>query len=374
MQLISNQKNDIMIFSSQPLLKEMNHKLAPLVEKIEEIAKQKLSRIVIPTMKILLKEVKQQPYFISALKILTLSTYAGFLGAGFITCLSSLELLFSSNFSSVLSSDIDIRVNFANTVTNSGALFACITDLPAITYVVYLFVIKKAYLEAIHEALDESYHSGIQEFFDLIDPQAIAELSSAEIREELYQKHILKLQSMGIHDFYLRPDLNSTTGALYQEIAPLLQQIDLQIQEGGIPITLLWNNCIKKFKEESCTTNLTKSTALTLCLLAQALSVFLILENGLLIAETPVNDLFSNNRTEQNNEAFYMTQLGGLFSSLTAFGVSSYISYVLFLKFPYQKTMREKINACFAVYEESNLSASLKNALYRIKEIKTHLT
>ena len=320
--------------------------------------------------KILLKEVKQQPYFISALKILTLSTYASFLGAGFINCLASVELLVNGNFSSVLSSDVDARVNFANTITNAGALFACITDLPAITYGVYLFVIEIAYLEAIHETLDESYHSGIQEYYNLIDPETIAELSSTEMREELYQKHIFKLQSMGIDDFYLRPDLDSTTGALYQDLAPILQQIDLQIKQGGVPIDALWNNCIKNFKEESCTQHIAKVTAVTLCLFAQALSVFLVLENSILIGETPVNDLFSNNRTEQTNEAFYMTQLGGLFSSFTAFGASAYISYALFLKLPYQKTMREKINACFSAYDVSGLSASLKNALYRIKEIK----
>jgi hypothetical protein len=371
MQLISNQYDDITILLSQPmLLEETNNKLAPLIEKIEDIAKQKLSRIAIPTMKILLKEVKQQPYFISALKILTLSTYAGLLGVGFINCLASVELLCNGNFSSVLSSDVNARVNFANTITNAGALFACITDLPAITYAVYLFVIEKAYLEAIHEALDESYHSGIQEYYKLIDPEMLAELSSAEMREELYQKHILKLQGMGITDFYLRPDLDSTTGALYQDLAPIVQQIDLQIKQGGVPIDALWNNCIKKFKEESCTKRIAKVTAVTLCLFAQALSVFLVLENSILIGETPVNNLFSNNRTEQTNEAFYMTQLGGLYSSFTAFGASAYISYAVLLKLPYQKTMREKINACFAACDVSGLSASLKNALYRIKEIK----
>jgi len=371
MQLISIKHDNITILPSQPmLLEETNKKLAPLTEKIDGIAKEKLSRIAIPTMKILLKEVKQQPYFISALNVLTLSTYASLLGVGFINCLASVELLCNSNFSSVLSSDVDARVNFANTITNAGALFACITDLPAITYGVYLFVIERAYLEAIHEALDDSYHSGIQEYYNLIDPETIAELSSVEMREELYQKHILKLQSMGINDFYLRPDLDSTTGALYQDLAPILQQIDLQIKQGGVPIDALCNNCIKQFKEESCTKHIAKVTAVTLCLFAQALSVFLVLENSILIGETPVNDLFSSNRTEQSNEAFYMTQLGGLFSSFTAFGASAYISYALLLKLPYQKTMREKINACFAAYDVSGLSASLKNALYRIKEIK----
>jgi hypothetical protein len=357
--IVSSQSN--FYDSQQILLEDQKAQLTPILEKIERISNEKLSKIAIPTMKHWLKEFKQQSYTLSVLKILTVPTYASLLSIGFLNCYASIELLCNGNFSSALSSDIETRVDFANTITNAGALFACLTDFPAITYAMYLFVIQKAHRDAMHEALDESYHSCVVES---------AAVLNQEMHEELYQKHISILQDLGVDNFYLNPDLLSKTGALYGELAPLLQKLDLEIKETGLPIRALLKNGIQVFRQESCTKKLGKVSAVTICLFAQALSIFLILENSILIKDTPMSDLFSSNSTDQNNEAFYMTQLGGLFSSLTAFGASTYVFYLLFLKVPYQKTMREKIQACVNRCNLSDLSYPVRNAFYRLKEIK----
>ena len=101
-----------------------------------------------------------------------------------------------------------------------------------------------------------------------------------------------------------------------------------------------------------------------------ALASFLILENIILVADTPVGDLFSSDKSKQNDEAFYLTQLGCLFSTLTAFGVAAYVFSRLFLENGYKKTMHEKINACFAKYRPENLSVETRNALHKIQQIK----
>lgn len=341
---------------SQPFLLEEQK---PIIEKIQSLSEGKFSTIAIPTIKNWFKEFKQQSYSKSTLKILVLLLYSNLLGIGGLTSYASLNLLLNGDFSSALSSNVDSRVNFANNITNAGALFGCITDFPAISYIVYLFVGEEAYKEAVHELWDANYHSCVKENPTL----------TPEMHEELYQRHLSKLKSFGIDDFYRNPDLLSTTGAMYEQLSPILKVIDEEIKK-GVSISDLAKNCIEAFKQDSCVKKSAKITAGSFCLFMMALSSFIILENGILLINTSVGSLFFGNKTEQNDEAFYLTQLGGFFSSLTAGGAAIYLSFRLFLQYSYKQTMREKINACFAKYTPRDLPTTMINALYRIKEIK----
>lgn len=107
-------------------------------------------------------------------------------------------------------------------LTNVGAIFACITDIPFFTYLLYTFVLKNAYHKAVHQVSDESYHSCVDENPTL----------TMEMHEELYQRYISKLQSLGLEDFYQNPDPLAPTGALYNELVPILEEIDQEIKKG----------------------------------------------------------------------------------------------------------------------------------------------
>lgn len=189
------------------------------------------------------------------------------------------------------------------------------------------------------------------------------------MREQLYQWHISQLQDLGVDDFYRNPDPLSLTGDIHRELAPALVKIDQDIKE-GVSIYDISKNCFQEFKQASCAMKLTKITACILPPSILGLAVFLIMENYVLIAKTPVNDLFIGNSTAQYNEAFYLTQLGGVFSSVTAVAVGVYAFFMMCLKAPYKKTKREKIEACFLENKPAQMSTDASNELYRIKKIK----
>ena len=340
---------------------EQETNLIFIAEQIESVAKEKFSRIAVPALRHWLKEFNAQPYTTSALKILALIAYGGLLGVGVINSYASLNLLWNGDYSEALTSNLEKRVDFANTITNAGALFACITDLPALTYVVYLYVLGKAHRKAMHEALDGSYQFGMENYVSRLTPM---------MHDRLYQRHILKLDALGIERFYVRPDLMSEEGKMHSELAPVLEQIDEQVEKEGISWRAMARHSCAEFKQASCLRKCAKLSAATLSVGCQALSVFLILENSLLIKDTPLSDLFSSDSKLQNNEAFYMSQLGGVFSSLIAFGASGYVNYALFWRSAYQKTLREKIKLCFANCNISSLSAPVISALYRVRELK----
>lgn len=126
-----------------------------------------------------------------------------------------------------------------------------------------------------------------------------------------------------------------------------------------------------------------KITVGTISLCMMAISTFLILESIILIKDTPVGNLFSGDSSEQNAEAFYLTQLGCAYSSFTAFLVALYVFFLAFLRTPYKKTMRETIEACFtrekidayfAKHMPGDPSTTMRNELYRIKEVKLKKT
>jgi hypothetical protein len=190
------------------------------------------------------------------------------------------------------------------------------------------------------------------------------------MHEELYQGQISKLQSLGLSAFIgINPDLLSHTGAIHRELAPVFEEIDRAIQEGP-SISELRDGCIQEFKQESCAKQLGKITAASMSLCAMSLASFIILENIILIKDTPVTDMFYGNKTQQTNESMDITQIGGLFSSITAFGVAVYAAYQLFVKTPYKKIIAQKVNDCFARQNLEEMSMDMRNELHRIKEIK----
>lgn len=327
--------------------------LQPIIERIQQLSEERLqiAYIAIPT----LKQALKQPY--GLLKILPASIYATLLGLGALTSYSSFVLLANSNFSSAFSSNLSERVYFANNITNSGALFACITDFPAITYVFFHFVLDKPYRESMHEVLDEIYHTCVNEEM------------TPEMHEELYQRHISLLQSLRVEKFYRNPDPLSSTGAAYRELASVLTNIDSELEK-GVSFRELAKNGLEALKQDTVGWKLAKMAAVSVSLFTTAFSCFIIMENSILVQDTPVSDLFSADKEEQTEEAFYLTQLGGLFSSLTAIGAVTYMSYRLFVQSAYKKAMQAKIEACFAKYSPGTLSSEMRIALYRIKEIK----
>ncbi len=335
------------------------HHKDQMIEEIQNFSEKRLSQIALPIIRHWLSEFKEQSYSTSALKILALPVYTGLVGIGVIASYASINLLVNGDFSSALSSDISERVNFANNITNAGALFACITDFPAITYALYLFVMKKAYRKALQEALHESYHLRVDKHPSL----------TKEMHEELYQRHILHLQNLHLEGFYQNPDLHSETGEIYGKLAPLLKNIDEELK-AGISLSDFKESCIEALKEESFANKILKIAGGALSLGVTALASFIILENVILLKDTPVSDLFIGNSTAQNVEAFYLTQLGGLFSSLTAIGAAGYITFRSLVQAPYKTAMQKKIEACFSKYTPSNLPAEENRALSWIKEIK----
>lgn len=350
-------------FPSEPILKQQTDELFSIGKKIERVSQSNFSRVACLTMKYVWADLKEKNCTVNSFKILASTTFMGLLGLGFITSYASINLLYNTSLSSAFSSSIATRVNYANTVTNAGALFTSITDIPAITYSLYLFIIKDAYRKAVHKLSDEAYHSSINDPDHILTP---------EMREELYQEHISELQRLGVKDYYLRPDPLAPTGALHAALAPRLKEIDLEINK-GVTFRAVWKRCMETFRQESCVAKLAKvalgSVGAIFILFAQALSTFVILENGILINDTPVRDLFSSNSTSSLNEAFYLTQEGNVFSSITSFATATYLCYLLFFRTAYKKTMCEKICASFAD-RFSDLSTSMSFALHRIREIK----
>jgi hypothetical protein len=336
-------------------LEDQPEELSSTIEKMQNIP---FSRIVAPMAKHWLRDFKRQSPPQKIVKISVISVYAGLAGTGFLAITSSIILLRDADFSLALSSDIDTRVNFANNITNAGALFACITDFPFLCVVLYFYMLQKAHNEAVSEVMSENYHSSI-DGLNL----------TPENHEELYQRHISKLQSLGIDRFYLNPDLLSKTGAMYKELAPILEKIDREIEE-GLSAGELGIECAKAFAQESPATKLAELGAGAISLSFMALSAFIILENAILIKDTPDRDLFSSNAVAQDIEAFYLTQLGGFFASLTAFGAAAYLAYYVFVQASYKRAMCKKINASFTAHRTPDLSPALSDALYRIKEKK----
>jgi hypothetical protein len=334
--------------SPYQFIQEQQREVLSISQRIEKVSVQNLFRRALLVGKYWRESFQLQSYSVSSLKILVLTTYLGLLALGFLASYSSVNLLVNGNFSSALT------VDFANTITNSGALFACLTDIPVITLVALFLVLGDAPRKAKHQLLDESYDICIRE-----------RSLTPEMHEELYLLHISRLQSLGIVDFYLKPDPLSKTGAIHTALAPKLKKISEKIKH-GVTWRALWKNYKKTFKRESCTRKLFKITIVPPLLGMQALSAFLALENGILLLYTPVGDLFSSNSSDQINEAFYLTQLGGLFAALTSFGVVTYLFHRLFLRTPYQAAREEIIRASFESQFEGIQDREMTIELFRI--------
>ncbi len=354
MNLTINPPNDsaIEIFNGPDLLlEEQREQLQPIMNRIRDLSEVTFSKIAFPTLKFCFKNLKKKPYLKSSLKIIALLAYLNLLGLGILTIGSSGVLLSSADYSNVIS------VDFANDITNAAAALCLMTDFPAFTLGIYLLIIKKGYIKAVRELTDAGFHSSLNE--DL----------TPELHEKLYQWHISQLQDLGVDNFYLKPDPFSQTGQLHLALAPQLAKIDKEIKK-GVSIKDVRRNCLDGFKKTSFPKKIAKITVFSISACIIGLAFFLIFENYVLVAKTPVNDLFSGNKTNQYNEAFYLTQLGGVFSSVTAIALSLYILFFVCLRNPYKKTKREKIDAAFIHNTPLELSANMRNELYRIKEIK----
>ena len=131
---------------------------------------------------------------------------------------------------------------------------------------------------------------------------------------------------------------------------------------------MLSQKIYEAFMHESLLRKLTKLMGGAISIFSWILGSLLILENIILVKDTPVGNLFSKNRTDQTNEAFYITQVGCLFSSLTAIGAAAYLLYRLFLQTPYQRIKHDIIEACFATHYSQDLDLSTSNELYRIQQ------
>lgn len=342
--------------------KELDNSITPLIERIEQLCQKRLSHIIYPVMKHWFQDLKDPPYILTAMKIVSLPAYASLLGVGFLTTVASGDLLFQAQYPQALSSDTMDRVDFANTFTNVGALFACITDLPAISYVFYVLNFQKAHVDVSHEVLDKAYFEIMEDLE--IDPH---------LREQLYMIHLEKLQSFGVDRFYLRPDPNTEIGNLYRSLTPLLEKIDQKIENAASwqnSYCDLWNHFKESMKTQSCSKKLVKGALGALCLGTWALSAFLIWENGVLLVSTPVEDLFSRDSDRQESEAFYITQVGGAFSALTAFGAAACTFWFSSLQTPFKKMMIEKIKSSFEQSVPEDLSLDESRALLRIKNLK----
>jgi hypothetical protein len=265
----------------------------------------------------------------------------------------------TGQYSQAFSSNVSLRVNFANSITNAGAIFACVTDFPAISYAFYVLLLRHTYQSALQEKLNDGYYRCLSEYGGL----------NEEMREVIYQRHLFELRHAGIGRFYSSPDPLSRTGKIYHEMAPILELIDRELDR-GISFKDWGKNCVVVIKQDSLLKRIAKLFAGTLSFGIIGMSTFIMLENAILLKDTPVGSLFSGDGEQQNEEAFYLTQLGGFFSSLTAFGAATFMDYHLFFRSAYNKTKRDLIHACFAKYTPADAPLAWKNELFRIKEFK----
>ena len=311
-------------------------------------------------------QLTRPPYALTALKVVSLPMYAFLFGVGFLTSSASVIQLIHAKYSQAFSSNVSTRIDFANTFTNVGALFACVTDLPAITYVVYLLNFSHIHRELTHETLMRAYHDVMQD-----------EEIDIEVRRSIYDLYLQQLMRLGIDRFYLLPDVRVELGAFYQEQASALREIDEEIERQ----TSLQNcyrdvlkHLVASMRQKSCAHHITNIALGLLCFSTWALSALLLIENGVLLKDSKVGDLFSSNRIDQDNEAFLITQIGGAFSALTAFGSAGYIAWIRWLKQPYHKTMKERIFGCFQKYtQEPPLPEDKQRAWQRICDLKLSL-
>ena len=89
-----------------------------------------------------------------------------------------------------------------------------------------------------------------------------------------------------------------------------------------------------------------------------------------MVFDTPVNDLFTGTTEMQIEEAFYLTQVGGLFSCLIGLIVASYTCWYLSFETIFNNIKQDKIMTAFKQIDKTVLSVAERNALYRIQEIK----
>lgn len=328
--------------------------LKPIIAKVHDLSEEGFCNLATSTGKHWCGQVARvQSPCKSISQIGALLTCGTIIGFGILTSWASFVLLVGGDYSAVTSSSASVRVNFANNITNAGALFACVTDIPALLYYMgYRFALRRAHRQATYDLLSKRY-------YDAVVPQGHI--------EEFSKLHLAKLQKRGL-PFYRNPDLRTRTGLLYEKLAPALREIDEEIRQ-GIPTCALLKRCIQRLHQQSCLMKLAK-TATTVALLGtMGLAGFILLENAALVQGTPVNDLFSKDPLAQNAEAFYFTQLGGAVCSFTAFGASAWIlSHLAFIQTTYRTMMCEKINACFDKYD--NLPQDQRAALADIRDKK----
>lgn len=337
---------------------EEQAKLRIITEKIRCLFEENRSRIYLETLKNCFRESKHKPCHINILKASTVPVAIGLTAVAGIIIVSSFTL-FKLDLSSALSSNIPKRVALANDFTNAGALFACGTDYPAFCYSFYLFVLKNPHLKALHDAMENSYYSAIRGDLTL----------TPQLHEELYVRYVSKLRSLGVDRYYLNPNRLSRTGALYAELAPTLEEID-RGRDRGVTCRELGKRSVERFIGKPCWKKCEMITVASTSLFVMSLASLLLIENGILLLDTPVTDLQSPNEQDQINEAFYLTQMGGIFSSLTAFGIAGYIIYRVFFLDAYKQEMFEKTDDIFLESTSDTLSSEARAALNTIRQIK----
>ena len=350
---------------NEELAEENNRNLLRLTEGLSDAyAEAPRTRIIHLSLKYWVTEFHTQSLLQSLFKVFVMVVYLSILCLGFLACYSSFNLLVNCGFNGSFSSDKPLRVDYANKITNTGAFLAAITDLPAISFVVYLLVIKNAHTNALRTVLNHIFFNFLAKNPDLNGQQ----------HEALYQRHVKVLQETGIETYYMSPNKQSYTGTIHEELAPILQDIDSNIKVGVVDVCQTW---VSSFQKASlllkCGKLLGLLATLTIFFSMMLFSVFVIFQNLVLVFDTPVPDLFIGSTDKQVDEAFYLTQVGGLFSCLIGLIVASYGCWFLSLKPTYYDTKHTKIKIAFASINHTtttSLTIQQHKELFNIRECK----
>ncbi len=303
----------------------------------------------------------------------------GVLGAlmpvALLTVASSVVVLATGDVASSFSSSAEKRVTAANLLTNAGALFACVTDLPAIVYVIYKASLGKEHARATYEQLKGAYHLRVdakESLLEGIGPLSTEEVSS--LRDLLCEWYMQRVQRLGIDEYYLDLDPASELGremvAHKEMLDAMMQQVREKTTVHALSKDVSWQS-FTYWRNDSLGKQIAKGVGAGLIISTWALSLFLLAQNAILCVSAPIEDLWARDVSRQVNAASDFTQLGNFFSCLTAFGAATYVGGVVGVMPAYRAVRKKTIEQIFDSHipDLRSLSASARGAMRQVKRL-----
>ena len=155
---------------------------AMLTMRMERAARAQIFTGWLKTGAIWWSKLNQSVLPVRILKVAPLGISVCLLPIAFFASYASVVLVVKGDVSGSFSSNESRRLDSSNLLTNSGAIFACLTDFPAIVYGAYLLSLRSAHCQAQRQDLEKLYTAIVEE-----DGVVLAN----PVREYIYQKYCL---------------------------------------------------------------------------------------------------------------------------------------------------------------------------------------